>query len=883
MERGKPGEGRRIGGLGERSPGDDVRREIRAHIEMRTEELVAGGMDPVRAREEARRRFGDEERVAREAERMSRGKAGRSRWFEDLRQDGAYALRSLARSPSFALMAIVTLALGIGANVTIFSVIEGVLLAPLPYAAPERIVWVAETTDGGSRTMAVAWPNLVDWRERSTSFAGLAPFGSGPTLVAGGEQAVRVGVARVGEDFWDVFPVQPLQGRLTVPDDHRFGVEPVAVVSRRFWETELGGEPVGERSIETSGHRLRVVGVLPAGFQFPDETDVWIAAELAEPNVYRTAHNWSVVGRLADGASVERAEEELDRITLAVVSASGEDPEYLADGARVLALQEQIVGSARRPLLLLMGAAGFVLLVACTNLASTLLARGAVRARELAVRASLGAARGRLIRQLLTESLILAALGAAAGVLLGALLVRALQAMGPGAVPRLGEIGLSGGVLAFTAAVTVGTALLFGLLPALRMSEGGGGEALRQGRGSTGTRGPLWRVLVGTEVALALVLLTGSGLLMRSFGELLAADAGFDGGDVLAAEVDLSQLKYPDPFQHGRWHAELLERLAALPGVASAGVVSSAPLSGFLPNGRMELDGDPEKFADGGYVAADPGFFAALDIPLLQGRLFEASDGEGSPWVAIVSRSFAERYWPGEDAVGKQVTGGGMDDLWQERPFATVVGVVGDVRYRDLGREPAPTVYFPAAQRPFRIRWGATVLVEAAAGAPSSLAAEVRALASELDPDAALRLRTMDEVVSGSLADRRFPMLVLGAFALVALALAVVGIHGVVSYGVARRTREMGIRMALGAAPGLVVRQVVRESIGMVAAGLVVGVLGALALSRVLAGLLYGVSATDPLTLVGVVALLLGFGFLASWVPARAGTRIDPMVTMRAE
>ena len=867
---------------------DDVRREIRSHLEMRVEELVASGVEPEAALEEARRRFGDEERLAREAEAVARRTGAaerRARALDGLGQDVVYALRSLVRSPAFAAVAILTLALGIGANAGIFSVVRGVLLRPLPLPDPDGLVWIAETRDGGSATMHVAWPNVVDWREQASSFEGLAPFGAGEALVLGGERPQRAGLARMGVDFWRVFPLRPVEGRLTTADDHRQGVEPVAVVGDRFWRAELGSRPVGDLVLEVGGYSVRVVGVLPPGFDFPSGTDLWVPAELEEPNTHRTAHNWQVVARLGEGVTVARADEELDAITRAVLAGSPDDPQYLADGARVVALRDRVVGNARRPLLLLLGAAAFVLLVACTNLASTLLARGAARSREMAVRASLGAGRGRLVRQLLTESLVLSTLGAAAGLALAVALGRWLQVFHPSAVPRLEEIRLDGTVVAFTAAVTVVTAALFGLLPALRLSDERAGDALRAGsRGNAfHGRGPLWRMLVGTEVALALVLLTGSGLLVRSFRQVLSEEAGVDPEDVLVVDVDLSQLAYPEAADHAAFHGRLLERLAALPGVRSAAVATAAPLARSVPNGRMELDGDLDKHADGGYVAASPGLFDALDVPLERGRGFDERDGSGAPHVAIVSRSFADTWWPGEDPIGRQVTGGGMDDLWQERTFSTVVGVVGDVRYRELSAEPVPTVYFPIAQRPFRLRWSADLLVEAAAGDPAALSAGVRAVVRELDPDAAVRMRPMRDLVSDSVADRRFTVVILGGFALLALVLALVGIYGVVSYSVVRRTREMGIRLALGASPGAVRGLVLRESLVMVLGGLVVGTAGALALTGLLAGLLYEVSATDPVTFASMVALLGGAALVATWVPARAGTRVDPMVTMRAE
>ena len=799
-------------------------------------------------------------------------------------QDLRYAVRTLTRSPGFALVALVTLALGIGANTAIFSVVNGILLRPLPYDRPEQLVWISEINTRG-RPMAVAWPNFVDWRDESGSFTGLSPLSDGTTTVLGGEEPVRASVALVGQDFWKIFPVQPLRGRLTTPEDHVPGAAPVVVVSRSFWQNELGGRALDTYTLEVQGAQVSVVGVLPDAFGFPAGAQMWTPAEPQNQSLSRSSHNWRVVGRLAPGVGLERARDEIDAITKRVVAqATDEDPDYLATGAFTVPLADEVLGDVREPLLLLLGAAALVLLVACTNLASTLLARGAARGRELAVRASLGAGRGRIVRQLLTESLLLSVLGAAAGIGLAALVVRGLRAAAPGFLPRVADVRIDGTVLLFAVAVAALTALLFGLLPARRLTGMGPGDALRSGgRGNAAaTRGGVWRFLVGTEVALALVLLAGSALLVRSFRTLLSEDAGFDASDVDVIPVSLSQIKYASAEDDARFYDRFLSELAALPGVSAAGVLSSVPTEG-APNGRMELDGDLDEHADGEYVVASAGAFEALDIPLLEGRLFDERDGPDDAHVAVVNRSFAQKYWPGEDAVGKSVTGGGMDNFYQERVFARVIGVVGDVRQSGLAREPYPTVYFPYTQRPFRIRYSASVVVEAANGDAAALTSALRDRLRAADPDVPVRIRTLAGVVRASLGERRFVMMVLGGFSLTALILAGVGIFGVVSYSVARRTREMGIRVALGADPGGVLRLVMSAAMRMVAAGLVVGVVGALVLTRIMRSLLYQVSPSDPVAMVAAASLLAAAALLASWIPARVGTRVDPMITMRAE
>jgi len=871
------------------SVAEDVQREIDAHLEMRAEELEGEGWEPAAAREEARRLFGDRREVARRCRTITDSHhraVRRTKMMDAMWQDVRYAMRTLMRTPGFTIVALVTLALGIGANAAIFSVVNGVLLRPLPYDHPEQLVWISEVNTRG-RPMPAAWPNLVDWREQSTSFTGLSPVNDFTTTVLGGEEPLRVSIALVGEDFWKVFPVQPLRGRLTTPADHVPGSEPVVVVSRSFWQNDLGGRDLDSYSLEVQGARVRVVGVVPDGAVYPRDGQMWTPAEPQNQSDSRSSHNWRVIGRLAPGTGLERAREEVDAITKRVVAqvAGDEDPEYLATGAMAIPLSERVLGDVRTPLYLLLGAAALVLLVACTNLASTLLARGASRARELAVRASLGARRGRIVTQLLTESLLLALLGAAAGAGLAALVVRGIRAAAPAFLPRAEEIGMDGTVLLFTAAIAVVTALLFGLLPARRLSRVGAGQALRSGsRGNAEvSRGGIWRFLVGTEVALALVLMAGSALLVRSFRSVLAEDAGFDASDVDVVPMSLSQIKYASAEEDALFYDRFLPELQSLPGVSAVGLLSSVPVDSPPPNGRMELDGDLQKTADGWYVVASEGAFTALDIPLLEGRLFDERDGPGDPHVAVVNHAFAERYWPGESAVGKSVTGGGMDNFYSERIFAQVIGVVGDVRSAGLTRETYPTVYFSYRQRPFRIRYGASLVVEAANGDAAALTPALRDRLRAADPDVPVRIRTLQSVVRASLGERRFVMWVLGGFSLTALVLAAVGIFGVVSYSVARRTREMGIRMALGADPGGVLRMVMSAAMGMVVLGLVLGVAGALTLTRVMRSLLYEVSPTDPLALAASTLLLAGAALLASWLPARAGTRVDPMITMRTE
>ncbi len=802
--------------------------------------------------------------------------------MSNLATDLRFAARTLVQSPLFTVVAVLTLALGMGANTAIFSVVNSVLLRSLPYPEPDAVVWVDEWQDTRSRSLPVAWPNFSDWRKQSRSFTGLTAFNGWTTTVLGADRPLRVRVGGITEDFWKVFPVRPVTGRLTVPADHVEGGPGVVVLREDFWRNELSARPLDEVVLEVAGERLQAIGVVPSALDFPFGAELW--RPVFPTSTSRTAHNWRVVGRLAPGVTPEMADQELDAITQAVVADEPADPDFLAEGALVLPLKEQLAGSARRPLLLLLGAAALVLLVACTNLASTLLARGETRQREMAIRASMGADRGRLLRQLLTESLVLAALGGGAGLALAAVLVRTLRSLGTVSLPRLAEISIDPVALAFTAAVVIVTALVFGLLPAFRLSGVDVTPALKAGaRGGTlgGGRG-VWTALVGSEVALAFVLLVGSGLLVRSFATLLDVDSGVDIEGVVTADVDLSLIKYEEAADHARFYQELEAALVAEPEISHAGVVSAVPLAG-VPSGRLDLDGDLSKHTVGGYVLASAGFFDAAGLQLIRGRLFDGRDGPDGAHVVVVSQSFADQAWPGEDPIGRQVSGGGMDAFWQERPFATVIGVVSDVHYRSLAREADPVAYFPPDQRPSRLRFESNMVVRAATGDAAQATAALRRALQRLDPDVPPRFSSMETRLVGSLAERRFTLYLLGAFAGVALLLAFVGIYGVVSYAVARHTREIGIRLALGAQPGAVRKTVLAGAMGMVAVGLVVGVVGAVASTRVLTSLLYGISPTDPVTLVTVTVLLLGAAWVAALLPAQRSTRIDPLDAMRAD
>ena len=884
----RPGGSRRV--FRRFSREEDVDRELRAHLELCVEELLADGRTREEALAEAEERFGNKARIAQECKTISRQHAKavrRGMMIENTIQDLRYAARGLLKNPGFALVAIMTLALGVGANATVFSLVDGVLLEPLPYESPEELVWIAEATEDGGENWP-AWPNFRDWREQSRTLQAVSAFYSRNFTVLGGAEPENTLVSEVSQDFWRVFPMAPVAGRLTVPEDHREGVAPVAVLSAAFATRLFGEEDVPGRMVEISGTRYEVVGVVPEPFHYPFDTHVWIPTELGGVSESRTSHNHRVVGRLHPGFTPQDAFEELDPITRRIVAPAiaAEGLEFMATGAVVRSLRQQLVGNTGSLLYLLLGASGFVLLVACTNLASTLLARGTTRAAEMAVRSAVGASRGRIVRQLLLEAFLLATLGSAAGLILTFGALQAIQATGSVSLPRLGNVNIDGPVLLFTLGATVVTALAFGLFPALRSGEDDQATVLRtEGRGQGGRKGKIWNALVATEVALAMVLLTGSGLLIRSFYTLLAEDGGFDETDVAVAFVAASEIKYPHEGDHVRFWDELLRTAEAIPGVSRAGVAMRVPAGGGVPSGRVHLNGDPAQFGNADYMVASGGAFEALDIELLQGRLFDDRDRPSSPHVVVVTRSFAKQYWPEEDPIGKQVSAGGMDSRWSVEPipFGTIVGVVSDVRMRNLIRPGQPTVFWNFSQRPGRLMAGGFMVVESATGDPSGIIGGIRNAITTVDPDVPIRIWEMNDIVAGTLASRRFTLYTMGAFASIALFLATLGIYGVVSYAVAKRTREMGVRLALGATGGSVQMMVMRGAMVPVVLGLGVGIASAWGLSRIMIGFLYQVSPTDPATFLGVAGLLLTTAVAACAIPAYRGTRVDPMVTMREE
>jgi predicted permease len=865
-----------------------VDREVGFHIEMRVQELVESGWDPVAARAEAARLFGDVNEVSeecRDLERRYRRSVRRARVVDGLLQDARFGLRTLRKTPVFTAMAVVTLALGIGASTAIFSVVRSVLMRPLPYPNADELVLLWEVSESG-RQVHVSTPNFRDWRERGRTLEGLAAHPSsafwGRETVLGGTEAARVRIASVTRDFFPVLGVQPVLGRALNEEDHRFGAQPVVVVSYGFWERWLGGDrDLAARPLQISGQSVPVVGVMPRGFDYPAGADVWAAAELFDDRSERSAHNWRVIGRLRDGVTLAAAREEFAAIGTRLKAEYGEAND--AATVDVVSLRDDLIGSARRPLWLLLGASGLVLLIACTNLAGALLARGSGRQAEVAVRTSLGASRARIVAQLLNESFLLSLAGAVAGLALGAVMIRALAALAPAGVPRVDEVRLDGGAVCFALAASVMTALLFGLYPAMRASRLAVGDALRAaGRGNSGmSRTGWWGALVGGQVALAVVLLVGSGLLIRSFLRVTSVDPGFRAENVLTADISLPESEYATDAGVAGFLRTVLGELARVSGVESVGVINHLPMGGFSINGSLDVEGGAPEGGYAAYRIASADYFESLDIPVVAGRTFEDTDDAGTPDVVIVNQAAAKELWPGVNPLGKRIRNLANDRHVYGDRWLTVIGVVGDVRHTRLTSPPVPEVYVHFMQRPARIRGG--VVTMRTSVPPARVAGAVRDAMRRLDADVPVELGVMDDRIARTVADRQFTMLVLALFAGFALLLASVGIYSVVAYAVARRTHEIGIRLALGLHPRRVQWLVQRRTMAVVVAGAAAGIVGALALTGLLANLLFEVSPTDALTFACVAWVLLCVAWLASYLPARRTMRVDPMVVLRSE
>jgi len=799
-------------------------------------------------------------------------------------QDLRYGARMLSKTPGFTLIAILTLTLGIGANTAIFSVINGVLLSALPYPQPEQLAMVwCDNRRQGIPDDITSYPNFVDWRDRNKTFQGMAGMTSSNVHLTGVGEPEEILAAFVSINFFQVIAVNPTLGRGFTAEEERPGSDRVVILSHALWQRRFGGDPgILNKTISLSGITNTVVGIMPPGFQFPEKTDLW--RPLAPNDGMRAARFGfflPVVGRFKPGVTRAQAQADLDVIANQIEQ---QFPDMAGYGVNVVPVFEQTVGAIRRALMTLLVAVLFVLLIACANVANLLLARAAGRQREFAVRAALGAGRRRIVRQLLTESMLLAVLSGVLGVLLAWWGLQLLVELSPANIPRLETIRLDWRVLWFTLGLSLLTGMIFGLAPALQTTHLKLGETLKEG-GRTGTGGRRAQLIRGglivVEVALTLVLLVGAGLLIRSFWRLQQVDPGFKTDNLLTLRLTLPRARYTEGAQAVSLFERLQERLAALPGVVAVSATTDIMLQRLATSTNFTIENrpqDPSELAlELPFDRALPNYFQTMGIQLLQGRTFTAQDGRDNPRVAMVNETFVKRYFPNDDPIGKRFTlgDGGPNAQWM-----SIVGVVRDTKRQGVDQPVRIESWMPLAQMPAR----SMDVVIRTTGDPLALGNAAREAVWSLDRDLPIpRIQTMEQNLSARVAQRRLNMLLLGLFASLALVLAAVGIYGVVSYAVTQRTNEIGIRVALGAHASDVLRLVIGGGMKLALAGVVIGLVMTIVLTRLMASLLFGVSATDPVTFAAIAALLFGVALVACLIPARRATKVDPMVALRYE
>jgi putative ABC transport system permease protein len=869
----------------------DLEEDIREHIETETQDNIARGMSPEEAHYAAMRKFGNVMRVEEDTRDV-----WSFVWLEQFGQDIHYAFRMLRKSRGFTAVAVLTLALAIGATTAIFSVVYGVLLQPLPYTDSNRIMSVFEVNSGGTWSR-VADPNFDDFRDQSRSFQSIAKYHADIASVSGASEPTRTTVAAVSPGFLKVLGVQPILGRDFGAGDAKKGAGPTVLVSYGYWRQYLGSSrDLAQSHLKIDGGLFSIVGVLPSGFRFPADVDLWLPADLDGENPSRTSHNYSVVGRLRDGTTVQQANLDISAIARRIHDTSSEQGDYLLKDGIVVPLQDAITGKARSSLLLLLGAVGFLLLVACANVANLLLAQASVRERELAIRSALGAARGRLVRQYFTEAFLLALLGGSLGVLGAFWGLAGLVALAPENLPRLESVSINIPVLVFALVLSTAVAAGLGAFIAARATSGELRKGLVEGgRGQAGLQGSqrVGRVIVAAQIAITLVLVVGAGLFGRSLMKVLEVNPGFRVDKIVTMDVSLPWVDDPKA-KAGQaiFFSNLIDRLKQIPGVRKVGATSGLPMDGGLPDGMFLLmtqneipkttDGfgpllqQKERIGNADFCVATDGYFQVLEIPLIRGRIFDGRDGANSPHVAVISESLARERWPNQDPIGHTIEFGNMDG---DLRLLTIVGIVGDTHEYGLDAPPRPTVYVDLLQRPH----AAITLTMLSDADMRSVASAARGILQNLNPEVAAKFQTFSQVYSTSLGSRRFNVILIGFFGITALLLATAGVFGVMAYSVSRRTREIGVRVALGAAPAGILRMILGQGLRTIFIGVAIGITASLALTRTVQSLLFGVTATDPVTFGGVTLLLVGAALLACYIPARRATKVDPMVALRYE
>lgn len=862
----------------------EVDSELAFHLEMRVRELVEHGMAPDDARAAALQRFGDVNRITeacRDIGRRRNNDMRRTEWLTELRHDLRYALRGLRANPGFTAVAILTLAMGIGASTTIFSVANAVLLRPFPYYEPDRIVRLYETNPT-SETFSISAPDYLDWLERVRGLSQLAAFTGENVSLLGDGDPEQLGAMAATPSLFPLLGVRQLMGRVFREEEGKPGASArVVLLSYDFWQTRFGSDPrVLGRTLNLSGTSYEVIGVMPPEFVFPGNPALWqpLAPDMvARGETARGNRQLGVIGRLAPNVTRARA---LDEMRSIARDLARQYPETNREwGANVTSLEDWLIGDELRTRVeVLLVAVGLLLLMGCVNVANLLLARATARQREMSVRAALGAGRGRIVRQLLTESLVLALIGAALGVALTVVAVPVLRDVGQTAIPRLDELSIDWRVISFGIAASVVTGILFGIAPALQASRAALNDVLRSG-GRVAAAGRLRSILIVTSVALALILLVGAGLVGRSFDRLMRVDYGFRAEGVFTASLTVANERYRARDKRAAFYAEAARRLAATPGIRAVGFTNIAPFSGgstairFAVIGRQTANAD--EYLSANWRSVTPGYFAALGVALKKGRLIAESDGEQAPRAIVISETMARRIWPGVDPVGQHITLGGNGG-----PTWTVVGIVGDIRDQLLQQEPEPMMYLSFQQ----VSWDTMWLLVRGTGDPLALAPAVRREIHAIDPLMPVaNEQPLSRLVSQIAAAPRFTALIFGLFASAALVLAVVGVYGIVAYGVTQRTREFGVRLALGATPARIVGGVVRQGVGLAGFGVAIGLWASYALSRFMQGILYDVAPTDAVTYLGVAALIVACAAAASVLPARWAARLDPVRALRDE